>query len=173
MEAIAGYVIESALMTVSDPELRPARRCSVVRMAAVSVRTTLMVARYRFHLELPPYWAAPVDCRGRRHVRVRRFPAQGGSARRGSPNCWPPYRAETFPRRRPNSSCHVRSTESILSGPIWRIKALRWRRVARLAPAGAAGVGRDRSWSEGDPGTRCRRAPGCLCSFRIRVQGVQ
>ncbi|HMS74007.1 helicase-related protein [Gordonia sp. (in: high G+C Gram-positive bacteria)] len=53
VEAIAGYVIESALDDGLDPELRPARRCSVVRMAAVSVRTTLMVARYRFHLELP------------------------------------------------------------------------------------------------------------------------
>lgn len=53
VEAVAQYVLESAL----DPRLpaaqRPARRCAVVRTDAVATRTTLLVARYRFHLELP------------------------------------------------------------------------------------------------------------------------
>ena len=53
--AIARYVLESALDSVSpaDPLDRPARRCGVMRTAAVSKRTTLLLVRYRFHLELP------------------------------------------------------------------------------------------------------------------------
>ncbi|WP_186629409.1 helicase-related protein [Rhodococcus sp. BP22] len=53
VEAIAHYTLESALDAKLDPALRPARRCAVVRTDAVSTRTTLLVARYRFHLELP------------------------------------------------------------------------------------------------------------------------
>ena len=53
VEAIAQYTLESALDAKLDPALRPARRCAVVRTDAVSTRTTLVVARYRFHLELP------------------------------------------------------------------------------------------------------------------------
>lgn len=51
--AIADYVLQSAL----DPELpasaRPARRCAVIRTRGVTKRTTLLLVRYRFHLELP------------------------------------------------------------------------------------------------------------------------
>lgn len=51
--AIADYVLQSAL----DPELpagaRPARRCAVIRTRDVTRRTTLLLVRYRFHLELP------------------------------------------------------------------------------------------------------------------------
>ncbi|MDN5853098.1 MAG: helicase, partial [Actinomycetia bacterium] len=32
---------------------RPARRCGVIRTGAVDTRTTLLLARYRFHLTLP------------------------------------------------------------------------------------------------------------------------
>ncbi|MEO9330062.1 helicase-related protein [Gordonia aurantiaca] len=53
VEAIAQYILESALDTGLDPSLRPARRCGVVRTDSVSTRTTLLVMRYRFHLELP------------------------------------------------------------------------------------------------------------------------
>ncbi|RRQ27380.1 helicase [Rhodococcus sp. Eu-32] len=53
VEAIAQYVLESALDAGMDEAVRPARRCAVVRTSAVSVRTTLLVARFRFHLELP------------------------------------------------------------------------------------------------------------------------
>ncbi|MCK0439972.1 DEAD/DEAH box helicase [Gordonia alkaliphila] len=53
VEAIAHYVLESALDSALDPALRPARRCAVIRTATVSTRTTLLVVRYRFHLELP------------------------------------------------------------------------------------------------------------------------
>lgn len=53
VEAIAQYVLESALDAGMDPTVRPARRCAVVRTDAVATRTTLLVARYRFHLELP------------------------------------------------------------------------------------------------------------------------
>jgi hypothetical protein len=51
--AIAGYLLHSAL----DPRLpkheRPARRCGVMRTSAVPRRTTLLLVRFRFRLELP------------------------------------------------------------------------------------------------------------------------
>ncbi|NMN99778.1 DEAD/DEAH box helicase [Gordonia sp. TBRC 11910] len=53
VEAIAGYVIESALDATMDSADRPARRCAVIRTDSVPTRTTLLVSRYRFHLELP------------------------------------------------------------------------------------------------------------------------
>jgi superfamily II DNA or RNA helicase len=53
VEAVAHYVLESALDPHLPAEQRPARRCAVVRTDAVSTRTTLLVVRYRFHLELP------------------------------------------------------------------------------------------------------------------------
>ncbi|ORW17059.1 helicase [Mycolicibacter nonchromogenicus] len=53
VEAIANYVLESALDTELPAEQRPARRCAVVRTNAVTTRTTLLLVRYRFHLELP------------------------------------------------------------------------------------------------------------------------
>jgi hypothetical protein len=53
--AVARYVLESALdsVTPADGRDRPARRCGVMRTAAVTKRTTLLLVRYRFHLELP------------------------------------------------------------------------------------------------------------------------
>ncbi|WP_103531371.1 DEAD/DEAH box helicase [Streptomyces sp. SM11] len=50
--AIASYVLDSAL-DASTPGPRPARRCGVVTTDAVTVRTTLLLVRYRFHLTLP------------------------------------------------------------------------------------------------------------------------
>jgi superfamily II DNA or RNA helicase len=50
---LARYVLDAAL----DPELStqdsPARRSGVIRTPAVSTRTTLLLARYRFHVTLP------------------------------------------------------------------------------------------------------------------------
>ena len=53
--AIARYVLESALDSVpaTDYRDRPARRCGVMRTASVAKRTTLLLVRFRFHLELP------------------------------------------------------------------------------------------------------------------------
>ena len=51
--AIARYVLESALDPLVPADLRPARRCGVMRTAAVSKRTTLLLVRFRMHLELP------------------------------------------------------------------------------------------------------------------------
>ncbi|MBU8817840.1 DEAD/DEAH box helicase [Mycolicibacterium goodii] len=53
VEAIANYVLESALDPQLPDDQRPARRCAVVRTGSVSTRTTLLVVRYRFHLHLP------------------------------------------------------------------------------------------------------------------------
>ncbi|MFJ9885300.1 DEAD/DEAH box helicase [Streptomyces sp. NPDC091287] len=50
--AIASYVLDSAL-DANTPGPRPARRCGVVTTDAVTVRTTLLLVRYRFHLTLP------------------------------------------------------------------------------------------------------------------------
>lgn len=53
VEAVAHYTLESALDPNLPDEQRPARRCAVVRTTAVTTRTTLLVARYRFQLQLP------------------------------------------------------------------------------------------------------------------------
>ena len=51
--AIARYVLESSLDPALPTSLRPARRCGVMRTSAVARRTTLLLARFRMHLELP------------------------------------------------------------------------------------------------------------------------
>jgi hypothetical protein len=51
--AIARHVLESALDPALPAALRPARRCGVMRTTAVSRRTTLLLARFRLHVELP------------------------------------------------------------------------------------------------------------------------
>jgi hypothetical protein len=51
--AIARYVLESALDTSMPPMLRPARRCGVMRTSAVGRRTTLLLVRFRMHVDLP------------------------------------------------------------------------------------------------------------------------
>lgn len=50
--ALASYVLDSAL-DANTPGPRPARRCGVVTTDAVTIRTTLLLVRYRFHLTLP------------------------------------------------------------------------------------------------------------------------
>ncbi len=51
--AIGRYVVDAALDPVIPSRERPARRCGVVRTTAVTARTVLLLARYRFHLTLP------------------------------------------------------------------------------------------------------------------------
>ena len=51
--AIAQHVLESALDPALPAPLRPARRCGVMRTSAVARRTTLLLVRFRMHLELP------------------------------------------------------------------------------------------------------------------------
>lgn len=53
VQAIARYVLESALDPAVPVRERPARRAGVMRTNAVSTRTTLLLARFRFHLTLP------------------------------------------------------------------------------------------------------------------------
>ncbi|MER6252864.1 DEAD/DEAH box helicase [Streptomyces sp. NPDC001584] len=50
--AIASYVLDSAL-DADTPGPRPASRCGVITTDAVTIRTTLLLVRYRFHLTLP------------------------------------------------------------------------------------------------------------------------
>ncbi|GAB7190243.1 helicase-related protein [Kineococcus sp. NUM-3379] len=59
VEALARHVLDAALDPALDAGARPARRAGVVRTSAVTTRTTLLLVRYRFHLDLP----------GRREVR--------------------------------------------------------------------------------------------------------
>ncbi|QGK72449.1 DEAD/DEAH box helicase [Allosaccharopolyspora coralli] len=51
--ALAGYVLDAALDPALPAEHRPARRCSVVRTDAVTVPTTVLLARFRLHVTLP------------------------------------------------------------------------------------------------------------------------
>jgi hypothetical protein len=51
--AIARYVLESALDPAVPAQARPARRCGVMRTSAVQRRTTLLLVRFRMHVELP------------------------------------------------------------------------------------------------------------------------
>jgi superfamily II DNA or RNA helicase len=51
--AIARYVLETALDPAVPAHLRPARRCGVLRTASVTRRTTLLLVRFRMHMELP------------------------------------------------------------------------------------------------------------------------
>lgn len=53
VEAIASFVLEAALDSTLAETVRPARRCAVVRTAAVDSRTTLLLVRYRLHLTVP------------------------------------------------------------------------------------------------------------------------
>jgi hypothetical protein len=55
VSSIARYVLDNALDSASNVNgiRNPARRAGVMRTEAVSKRTTLLVVRFRFHLELP------------------------------------------------------------------------------------------------------------------------
>lgn len=53
VQAIARYVLESALDPTVSASDRPARRAGVMRTRAVTTRTTLLLLRLRFHLTLP------------------------------------------------------------------------------------------------------------------------
>ncbi|MGY1825969.1 helicase-related protein [Blastococcus sp. SYSU DS0541] len=53
VQAIARYVLESALDAAVPAKERPARRAGVMRTRAVGTRTTLMLVRFRFQLTLP------------------------------------------------------------------------------------------------------------------------
>ena len=51
--AVASFILEAALDPALAEQLRPARRCAVIRTKAIEKRTTLLLVRYRFHLALP------------------------------------------------------------------------------------------------------------------------
>lgn len=51
--AVAANVLEAALDPTLDSSLRPGRRCAVIRTSDVTIRTTLLLVRYRLHVTLP------------------------------------------------------------------------------------------------------------------------
>ncbi|MEK4240504.1 helicase-related protein [Janibacter sp. FSL W8-0316] len=53
VEAVARYVLESALDPQVPDHERPARRCGVVRTASIGTATTLLLVRYRFRVVVP------------------------------------------------------------------------------------------------------------------------
>ena len=53
VEAVARHVLDAALDSATAPDDRPARRAGVIRTSHVTSRTTLLLVRYRFHLDLP------------------------------------------------------------------------------------------------------------------------
>ena len=53
VEALARYVLDTALDPNLAPAIRPARRAGVIRTRAVTSRTTVLLLRFRYHLTLP------------------------------------------------------------------------------------------------------------------------
>ncbi|SFF11083.1 Superfamily II DNA or RNA helicase, SNF2 family [Flavimobilis marinus] len=53
VEAVARYVLDTALDAQATARRAPARRAGVVRTTHVASRTTALLLRYRFHLDLP------------------------------------------------------------------------------------------------------------------------
>jgi superfamily II DNA or RNA helicase len=53
VEALARHVLDTALDPAVAPGTRLASRAGVIRTRAVTTRTTLLLARFRFHLDLP------------------------------------------------------------------------------------------------------------------------
>lgn len=53
VEALARYVLDTALDGLAADNAPLARRAGVIRTQAVSARTTLLLLRYRFHLDVP------------------------------------------------------------------------------------------------------------------------
>lgn len=51
--ALASYVLDTALDSRTDAGLRPACRAGILRTGEVGVRTTMLLIRYRFHLDVP------------------------------------------------------------------------------------------------------------------------
>ena len=51
--AVASFVLSAALDRQMPAPYRQARRCGVIRSGAVTIRTTLLLARYRYQLTLP------------------------------------------------------------------------------------------------------------------------
>lgn len=52
IEGLAGWILDQALDTVSRDRQPLASRCGIVSTSAVTVRTTLLVARFRYHLKI-------------------------------------------------------------------------------------------------------------------------
>lgn len=53
VEALARHVLDAALDPTVEAAQRPARRAGVMRTNAVTMRTTLLLVRFRFHAEIP------------------------------------------------------------------------------------------------------------------------
>lgn len=52
IEGLAGWTIDQALDPISRDTRPVASRCSVITTSAVSIRTTLLVTRFRYHLQI-------------------------------------------------------------------------------------------------------------------------
>jgi superfamily II DNA or RNA helicase len=50
---VAHFILSAALDPALESRLRPARRCGVIRTGAVTKRTTLLLVRFRFQMNLP------------------------------------------------------------------------------------------------------------------------
>ncbi|HRY09586.1 MAG TPA: helicase-related protein [Candidatus Nanopelagicales bacterium] len=53
VSAIARFVLDAALDPAIDPTARPARRAGIIRTRAVTMRTTMLLTRHRFHVDVP------------------------------------------------------------------------------------------------------------------------
>ncbi|MDC3001978.1 DEAD/DEAH box helicase [Actinomycetota bacterium] len=53
VEALARHVLDAALDPTVPGDQRPARRAGIMRTTSVSTRTTLLLVRFRFHVDVP------------------------------------------------------------------------------------------------------------------------
>jgi len=62
VEGLASWVLDQALDPVARDALRVASRCGVIASTAVSARTTLLIARFRYHLHVTGSEAETLLC---------------------------------------------------------------------------------------------------------------
>jgi superfamily II DNA or RNA helicase len=62
IEGLAGWTLDQALDPVAREDRPVASRCGVISTSAVNTRTTLLVARFRYHLQIAGADAATILC---------------------------------------------------------------------------------------------------------------
>jgi superfamily II DNA or RNA helicase len=120
VEAVARYTLDTALDPTGDERL--ASRAGVMRTRAVERRTTLLLVRYRLHLDLPtPAGVRQLVAEEARFLATRGRPRPpNGWTRPASTSCSRPVPMPTSPPTRPSTSSSGWSPGSTSSRPIWR-----------------------------------------------------
>lgn len=112
-EALASYVLDTALDAHLPPDEVAAARAGAMRTRAVARRTTLLLVRYRYHLTT--HAGRGADARSWQTLAEETLPlafegtpaartACAGLATTRPTRCWTPRRTATLPRRKHGSS---------------------------------------------------------------------